>query len=112
MWSIGVVFFEMLFGIDEWYMNFVEKQFGENLVYPKNISISYQTKFLLYKFINTNIKQSLKIDEMLYNIKITQDPLTLKHVISFTDKLETDYKEFEKNIGKKNKLSYLIINRC
>lgn len=99
IWSIGVVFFEMLFGIEEWYTNFTDRTFGEHLVYPKNKEVSNQTKFLLLKFLNSNKNKLLTVKQMFEEIKFIQNPLSLEHKLEFSNLLAKDFKEFEKLIG-------------
>jgi serine/threonine protein kinase len=100
VWSIGVVFFEMLFGIEEWYTNFTDRTFGENLVYPKSKELSNQVKFLISKFLDP--KQPLTLHQMLEQLKFIRDPLNQEIHLEFSGTLLSLFKEFERKIGNFN----------
>lgn len=98
VWSIGVVFFEMLFGIEEWYTNFTDRTFGENLVYPKSREMGNQIKFLVSKFLNP--AKPLSLQQMLDQLKFIRDPLNQETRLEFSGSLLAAFKDFEKKIGK------------
>jgi serine/threonine protein kinase len=110
VWSIGVVFFEMLFGIDEWYTNFTDRTFGENLVYPKSRELSNQIKFLISKFLDPS--KFLTLQQMLDELKFIHDPLNQELRLEFSGSLLNSFKEFEKKIGKSNQVPSLIPIIC
>lgn len=99
VWSIGVVFFEMVFGIEDWYTNFMDKTFGDNLVYPKAKDLSNESKFLLFKFLNPNKGQMLTVNQMLEEIKFIETPNTGRLDFEFSMLLASQFKDFERRIG-------------
>ena len=110
VWSIGVVLFEMLFGIEEWYTNFTDRTFGENLVYPKSKELNNQIKFLISKFLNPT--KFLTLQQMLDQLKFIRDPLNQDIRLEFSGTLLNSFKEFEKKIGKDNQAQNRIQIIC
>lgn len=97
VWSIGVVFFEMLFGIEEWYMNFTNRTFGERLVYPRSKELGNAIKFLVSKFLDP--AHALTLHQMLEQLKFIRDPLNQEIRIEFSGSLLSAFKDFERKIG-------------
>lgn len=99
IWAIGVVFFEMLFGVDEWYNNFVGRTFGENLVYPRSKKLSTQSKFLLQRILVSEPSRQLGARQLFGEVKFVRDPISLMFTLEFSGKLAKEFKEFQIRIG-------------
>ena len=99
IWAIGVVYFEMLFGVDEWYTNFVARTFGENLVYPRAKKISTQSKFLLQRILVSESLRQMSARQLLGQVKFVRDPMSLLYSLEFSGDLAKEFKDFQKKIG-------------
>jgi serine/threonine protein kinase len=108
LWSIGVVFYQMLFGVPPFdaknyndLKNKIKLHSGDRLVFPSNIPVSFQCRNLLVQLLQFDPEKRISWKDFyqhdLFKIHRNTNPQILQNSLLFRDNEDNVQKEFQIN---------------